>query len=511
MRASGFEHEVDRGERRTAFASADERRPCSIRVGVGEAIAAQLGADDRAMPRERHDPRPVRARRQRRVIALLCAEAELAERIVQRLLLDEHEAELARQRRTGQLLAVRVTDDVDRIERRLHRRHRLAAGEPLILPRDANAAVRRRARDPDARRDVDLIERIVRARQVAIVLRVERRAVVAEVRVVAGRALIADRRRRHELVVPVRVAVVQPHVTRAERAEARRCGDAIAVIVAAESRDEVQRAADARTAELDGHRAAIQLDLAEVAEREAAEIGRHRRDACERHAVDQDLGVARRRTAHGHRLVRAEPAERMRLRADRRADCVCDRSRRVVIVGMDDRDERRVAECTVAIARRGRRIGIGRPIDDDDRFARITAGRLRICSGRRDEHEHESERLHRSPHVTTRVIDGRKSGVPSPRGRDERGVLTSVRPSRRLPSVSTSGWQCPAASSPVTVAGAVPVSHWLPCIPSELSFDRALLRGLLRACYSDRALRCNYYCAVTMSAFIGPSTPSSAC
>ena len=56
---------------------------------------------------------------------------------------------------------------------------------------------------------------------------------------------------------------------------------------------------------------------------------------------------------------------------------------------------------------------------------------------------------------------------------DEGDVLTSGS-SFAAPSQFPSGWQCPAASSPVTVAGAVPGSHWLPCIPSELSFTFVL-------------------------------------
>ena len=39
-----------------------------------------------------------------------------------------------------------------------------------------------------------------------------------------------------------------------------------------------------------------------------------------------------------------------------------------MIVGVDDRDERRVAECAVAVARGGIGVRIGRAIDHDDRL-----------------------------------------------------------------------------------------------------------------------------------------------
>jgi hypothetical protein len=85
--------------------------------------------------------------------------------------------------------------------------------------------------------------------------------------------------------------------------------------------------------------------------------------------------VARRHAAHAHRLERAEPAERSRERADGLAERVGDRRRRRMLVGVNDRDERRVAEQPCAIAR-GRRVRRrGRAIDDDDRLVGARARR----------------------------------------------------------------------------------------------------------------------------------------
>ena len=142
----------------------------------------------------------------------------------------------------------------------------------MALVRDAQAADRAAIDDDRARVDaIELIELVVRAQHVRVVGLVERRAVVGEERVVAARALIAERRRRLDALA-VAIAVVQPQVTRTVRAGTDRRADALAALAATEPRDEVERTADACTAELDGHRAAIELDLAERIEREAAEI-----------------------------------------------------------------------------------------------------------------------------------------------------------------------------------------------------------------------------------------------
>ena len=77
-----------------------------------------------------------------------------------------------------------------------------------------------------------------------------------------------------------------------------------------------------------------------------------------------------------------------------------------MIIGVDDRDEWRIAESAIAITCLGRGIGIGRAIDDDDRFRidnlrgvdrRILRGRLRA---EREQQAYGSGSLHSSPHVT---------------------------------------------------------------------------------------------------------------
>ena len=74
--------------------------------------------------------------------------------------------------------------------------------------------------------------------------------------------------------------MVKVQVARAERACAERCTEALAALAAAEPGDKVDRAADARTAELDRYRPTIELDLAERIEREPTEIRGDRSEAC---------------------------------------------------------------------------------------------------------------------------------------------------------------------------------------------------------------------------------------
>src|SRR5262245_62698009 len=89
---------------------------------------------DRRMPRRR------RAAGQREVAAILRAEPDLAGRIAQPLLLDEHVAELRRARGADIRCESAVADDIDRRERRLERWLRRAAGQSLLLPREARTA-----------------------------------------------------------------------------------------------------------------------------------------------------------------------------------------------------------------------------------------------------------------------------------------------------------------------------------------------------------------------------------
>src|SRR5262249_61907029 len=76
-------------------------------------------------------------------------------------------------------------------------------------------------------------------------------AVVVEVREVAGRARVADRRPGRGAGRRFTVAARQPDLARAERARAERRVPHLAVRAAPERRDDVERAAQRRPAELD--------------------------------------------------------------------------------------------------------------------------------------------------------------------------------------------------------------------------------------------------------------------
>src|SRR5688572_17286551 len=96
----------------------------------------------------------------------------------------------------------------------------------------------------------------------------------------------------------MRVTIMRADMACSVRAGSDRRTHALASLARPQARDEVERAADTRSAELDRHRAAIQLRLAECVERESSEVAADRNESRERHAVDEDRRVSGRRTAH---------------------------------------------------------------------------------------------------------------------------------------------------------------------------------------------------------------------
>ena len=169
----------------------------------------------------------------------------------------------------------------------------------------------------------------------------------------------------------------------AERAGPQRDVPALAGAAAADPGDQVEGAADTGAAELDRHAAAVQLDVAEAVELEARQIHGGGAEPRQRHAVDQDLGVARRGAAHRHRREAAQPAQRAALGADRGAHRLGEAAGLAgALVDVHDGDERRAGQGLAAVAGLGVVAGqvtqaaARRPIvDDDDLVRRLGRGR----------------------------------------------------------------------------------------------------------------------------------------
>jgi hypothetical protein len=194
-------------------------------------------------------------------------------------------------------------------------------------------------------------------------------------------------------------------VARAERAAARRDGEVRAAGVGAEPGLEGERAAERGAAERDRHAAAVELDLGERVELEAAEVGGDRGDPRQRHAVDQHGGVAGRGAADRDRREAAEPAERTHVGAGARGhDVGQGRVLAGVLVDVDPRHERRLGEggapVAVGLLRGGQVVeALARPIavHDDHLVGARPRGRAQN-NGRND----EDQAAHKSPHVTRR-------------------------------------------------------------------------------------------------------------
>ena len=188
---------------------------------------------------------------------------------------------------------------------RMERRHRAQPRQPLRLAEEilAQHRVQLRRGPPGEREQAGRrIEAVVPARADRVVGRIERRAIVVVVEEVAARALVAHVHERGER--PAREtarAARLPGLERAARhAQIRRRG--------VRDRDQVDRAARSGHAEPEGREPAIDLDALDGRGRQVGEVHDAMRGGRERHAVEKDRDVSRRRAAQRHRAERAEPA-----------------------------------------------------------------------------------------------------------------------------------------------------------------------------------------------------------